>query len=496
MPKTKRSSAVPNSPGREKIMQHREFDVAVIGGGAGGLFAASVAKALGAKTCIIEKKKLGGDCTWYGCIPSKAILKSAQVAHTFRQAGNYGIKIPSGLVLDTHGVMNHVRDVVKEISTHHEPEDLQKRGIQVLFGSPRFLDPAQLQVGDDCIKAKKWIICTGSHPVVPPIDGLKEIPYLTNENVFDLEKLPDSLIILGGGPIGCELSQALSRLGVKVTIVEMAERILIREDKELSKYVEEQFKRDGIQLVTGKKAKKFIRNNNQVSVVVEDQNKNQEKITATNILVAVGRAPNVEGLDLDKANVEYSPKGIKVNEYLQTTNPNIFACGDIASPYQFSHVAAYQAGVCVRNAIFKRIAWQKADYSHMTWATFTDPELAHLGLTEEEAREKSVKIKVYATPYTNSDRATTDGAKEGFLKVITDEKGFIIGAHIVGANAGEIIQGFLIAKSQRIPLSNLARTMFIYPTLSELVKKTAAKPLIEKGNQPLVKWLLKVLKNI
>ena len=276
----------------------------------------------------------------------------------------------------------------------------------------------------------------------------------------------------------------------------MTERILIREDKELSKYVEDQFRRDGIRLVTGKKAVKFMKDNDQVSAVVEDQNKKQESVTATNILVAVGRAPNVEGLDLDKANVEHTPKGIKVNDYLQTTNPNIFACGDIASPYQFSHVAAYQASVCVRNAFFKRIAWQKADYSNMTWATFTDPELAHLGLTEEEAREKSARIKVYTTPYANSDRATTDVEKEGLLKVIIDEKGLILGAHIAGANAGEIIQGFLIAKSQRIPLSKLAQTMFIYPTLSELVKKTAAKPLIEKGSQPLVKWLLKVLKNV
>lgn len=477
------------------VVSLQEYDLAVIGGGAGGLFAASVANALGAKTIIIEKKKLGGDCTWYGCMPSKAILKSAQVAHYLKKAGDFGIKMSSNSALDTHGVMSHVRDVVKEISTHHEPEDLEKRGIKVLFGSPRFLDSDHLQIGDVRIKAKKWVLCTGSHPVVPPIDGLKEISYLTNENVFDLQKLPESLIVLGGGPIGCELSQALSRLGVKVTIIEMAERILIREEQELAKYVEEQFKHDGIKLITGKKAVKFIKEGNHVSVFVEDQNKRQEKVTAENVLVAVGRAPNVEGLDLNKANIEYSPKGIKVNDYLQTMNPNVFACGDIASPYQFSHVAAYQAGVCVRNALFKRIAWQKVNYSNMTWATFTDPELAHLGLTEQEAREKSLKTKVYTTPYTNSDRATTDVEKEGLLKIIIDEKELIVGAHVVGANAGEIIQGFLVAKSQKIPLSKLAQTMFIYPTLSELVKKTAAKPLVEKGNQPIVKLLLKILRN-
>ena len=477
-------------------MEVQKFDVGVIGGGAGGLFAASVAKALGAKTCSIEKKRLGGDCTWYGCMPSKAILKSAQVAHYFKRALTYGIKLPSDFKLDTQGVMDHVRDVVQEIATHHEPEDLEKRGIKVIFGAPRFLNLKELQVAERTIQSKKWILCTGSHPVVPPIEGLKGISYLSNENVFDLKKLPESLIVLGGGPIGCELAQALSRLGVKITIVEMAERILIREEKELAKFIEDQFKQDGIQVVTGQRAVKFFKENNHVSVIVEDQNKKQETFSAENVLVAVGRAPNVDGLDLNKANVDFSAKGIKVNEFLQTTNPNIFACGDIASPYQFSHVAAYQASVCVRNAIFKRIAWQKVNYSHMTWATFTDPELAHLGLTEQEAREKALKIKVYTTPYTSSDRATTDREQRGLLKIITDDKEIILGAHIVGANAGEIIQGFIIAKSQKIPLSQLAQTMFIYPTLSELVKKTAAKPLIEKGNQPLIQWALKILKNI
>lgn len=477
------------------MMQQCDYDVVVIGGGAGGLFAASVARALGAKSCIVEKNKLGGDCTWYGCIPSKSILKSAQVARYIGRAGDYGLGLAPDLALHTGGVMDHVRALVKEISTHHEPEDLRKRGIEVVFGPPRFINPHELDVGGSRLRAKKWILCTGSHPVIPPIEGLKDIPFLTNENVFDLKELPESLIVLGGGPIGCELAQALNRLGVKVTVVEKDERILIREEPDLAKYVENQFRREGIILMTGREAVRFIKENNGISAVVKGKDGREETVSASNVLVAVGRAPNTGGLDLTKAGVECTSRGVKVNEYLQTTHPGIFACGDIASPYQFSHVAAYQAGICVRNALFKRIAWQKADYSNVAWATFTDPELAHLGLTEKEAAEKYPETKVYTTPYTNSDRAVTDVEKEGLIKVITGRKGRILGAHVVGAGAGDVIQGFLVAKSQKIPLSRLAQTMFIYPTLSELVKKTAAKPLVEQGSRPLVKWLLKILRD-
>jgi len=478
------------------LMKELTFDLVCIGGGAGGLFAASVAKALGAKTCIVEKKRLGGDCTWFGCMPSKALLKSAQTAHTLFHYAQYGLKTQGTFGLDTGHVMAHVRDIVAEIATHHKEEDFRERGIEVIIGTPRFIDSTTLETSEYRIKSKRFIICTGSHPVVFPIDGLKEIGYLTNETVFSLDKLPASLIVLGGGPIGVELSQALGRLGVKINLVEMVDRILFREEPEVSVFVENQLKADGINLFTGRKAVRFRKEDNQVIVTVEDKNGKKEDITSENVLVAIGRAPNLEGLDLQKANVEYTPKGLKVNTYLQTTNPNIFACGDVASPYQFSHVAAYGASVAVRNCLFKRLAWAKVDYNNVTWATFTDPELAHLGLTEEESRKQFERIKIYSTPYTNSDRAVTDLEKKGLVKVITDKKGLILGAHVVGAHAGEIIQGFLIAKSNRIPLSKLAQTLYIYPTLSELVKKTAAKPFVEQGNNPLIKFVIKMMKNI
>lgn len=471
-----------------------DYDIVIIGGGAGGLFAASVANALKAKACIVEKKRLGGDCTWHGCMPSKAILKSATVAHLFKKAADYGLRLEGQYSLQTTKALSYVRDVVGEIATHHEPGDLIKRGIDVIIGPPCFVHPNTIEVNGKRISAKRFILCTGSHPVVPPIEGLSKMSCLTNENIFDLEAFPKSLIVLGGGPIGAELSQALSRLGVKITLVEMLDRILFREEPEIAKFVEDQFREENIEILTGRKAVEFSQNNGQVTVMVEDKQKNRLRLSCENILVAVGRAPNVEGLNLEKAGIEYSNRGIKVNDYLQTTNPSIFACGDIASPYQFSHVAAYQAGVCVRNALFRRLAWQRVNYSNMAWATFTDPELARLGLTEDEARQQFKDIKVYKTPYGNSDRSVTDREQEGLLKIITDTKDLILGAHIVGTHAGEIIQGLLIAKSQKIPLSKIAQTLFIYPTLSELVKKTAAKPFVEKGNHPLMKWLMKALK--
>jgi pyruvate/2-oxoglutarate dehydrogenase complex dihydrolipoamide dehydrogenase (E3) component len=477
-------------------MSDKNFDIVIIGGGAGGLFAASVAKALDAKVCIVEKKKLGGDCTWHGCMPSKATLKSAHVAHLIKRASDFGLKLQGGFNLETNKVMSHVRDVINEIACNETPGAFKQKGIDVIIGSARFIDVNTIEVDGKRIVSKKFIVCTGSHPMVPPIDGLKDLDYLTNENIFSLDVLPESLVVLGGGPIGVELSQALGRLGVKITIVEMMDRILFREEKELAEYVEKRFNEENIELLTGRKAVKFEKRDGRVFVTTEDKQGNKQEISAQQVLVAVGRAPNVNGLDLEKAGVEYTPKGIKVNDYLQTTSKNIFACGDIASPYQFSHVASYQGGVCVRNALFKKLAWQKVSYDNMIWATFTDPELAHLGLTEEEARKKLKDVDVYTTPYTNSDRSVTDLEKDGMLKVIIDKKGLILGAHIVGSHAGDLIHGFAIARAAKMPLDKIASTLFAYPTLSELIKKTAAKPLVKKVNNPLIKFILKVMKNI
>ncbi len=473
---------------------NNKYDIVVIGGGSGGLFAASAAINQKAKVCLIDKKRLGGDCTWYGCMPSKTLLKSAMVANLIKKREHYGLFSKTDISLDTNKVMEHVRKIREEIGSYETPEIFEKRGMKVIIGTPKFTGVNTLTVNGQEIAAKKFIISTGSHPMIPPIEGLKEIDYLTNETIFDLKILPKSLIVLGGGPIGLELSQGLSRLGVEVSVVEMVDRVLFREDEEVARVLEKKIQEEGIKLFTGKKAVKFEKSSGMVDVILEDNAGKKNKISAEKILVAVGRAPNIEGLELEKCQVEYTNKGLKVNEYLQTTNENIFACGDIASLYQFSHVAAYTAYICVRNAMFKKIAWGKVDYSNVGWATFTDPELARVGLTESDARKKYKDIKVYKTEYSSSDRATTDIVKDGLIKVITDKKGLVIGAHIVGAQAGEIIQGLLIAKSLKIPLSKLGPILYIYPTLSELIKKTAAKPLVESLSNPLLKSVINMMR--
>jgi len=474
-----------------------QYDIVVIGGGSAGLFAASAAINQKAKTCLIDKNRLGGDCTWSGCMPSKALLKSAAVAQLFKKREDYGLATDKEVKIIAADVLKHVRSVRETIGSHETPDVFEARGIKVIIGTPEFKSQDTLEVNGQTISAKKFIICTGSHPVVPLIEGLSDIDYLTNQTIFDLKKLPESMIVLGGGPIGIELAQAFLRLGVRVTVVEMMDKIMFREDPEVVEMLEKKLRTEGLDVHTGKKAVKFVRKDGQTIVSLENKNGTIETICGEKILVAVGRAPNVEGLNLEACKVEYSIKGIKVNDYLQTTNSNIFACGDIASPYQFSHVAAYTAYLCVRNAMFKKLAWSKVNYANVPWATFTSPELARVGLTEQEAISKfgKDKIRVYRSDYSRSDRAITDLVQDGLVKLITDKKGLVIGAHIVGAEAGEIIQGLLIAKSLKIPLSKLATILFIYPTLSELIKKTAAQPLVESLNNPILKAVIGILKN-
>ena len=478
-----------------------DYDLIVIGGGAAGLVAATGAAVLGAKTALIEKNKLGGDCTWYGCIPSKSLLKSAQVFSIAKRFKEFGISAGTQNTYDPSLVMSHVREVVKKISTHHPAEVFEKRGIKVLFGSPKFIDQNTIEFSakggsasggkGEKISAKRFIISSGSHPMVPSIAGLKDINCLTNENVFDLEVLPKSLAVLGGGPIGMELSLAFARLGVEVSIIEMFDRLMVREDKEIADVLIDEFKTEGIKIYTGKKAIRFSKDSGMVSITLEDKDKKQSAVKAENVLVAVGRAANVEGLDLERAGVKYSNKGVEVDATLRTSAKNIYACGDVAGPYQFSHMAEYQAVIAVGNALFpfKR----KVDYSAVPWCTFTDPEVARVGLTEDEARAKFKDIKVYRSPYSGNDRAVTDIEEKGLAKVITDKKGYILGAHIVGANAGEIIHEYVLAKASKLKIGNLSSAIHIYPTLAQVVKRSADQYYIDIMNAAWLKGLFKMM---
>jgi len=473
-----------------------DYDLIVIGGGAAGLVAATGGAMMGAKTALIEKNKLGGDCTWYGCIPSKALLKASQVFSLLKHSDKYGISSAQGAKFDTDNVMPHVRSIIKEISSHHPAGVFEKKGIKVLFGAPKFVDNKTILLDGKRMSAKRFIICTGSHPMVPPIEGLKDIDYLTNENIFDLEALPESITVLGGGPIGIELSQALARLGVKVSIVEMFDRILFREDEELARVLRENLVKDGVKIYAGKKAVKFSKNRQSVTVTIEDKDKKLSTVTSERVLVAVGRSANVRGLDLEKAGVKYSNKGIEADKTLKTDAPNIYAAGDIVGPYQFSHIAEYQAIIALGNALlpFKRAV----DYGAVPWCTFTEPELAHLGLTEVEARSQYKNVNVYRSQYSANDRAVTDLQKEGMAKVICDKKGKILGAHIVGANAGELIHEYVLAKSAKLSIDKLSSSIHIYPTLSQVVKSSADQRYMSVMSsgwfKAMMKFFIKILR--
>ncbi|MEW6008145.1 MAG: FAD-dependent oxidoreductase [Candidatus Omnitrophota bacterium] len=468
-----------------------DYDLIVIGGGAAGLVAISAGAVLGVKTALIEKNKLGGDCTWYGCVPSKTLLKSAQVFYLLKRLKEFGITSDTEIKYNLSLVMLHVRDIIGKISTHHPPEVFERRGIKVIFASPKFVNPNTIELNGRNLCAKRFIIATGSRPVVPQIPGLKDIDYLTNENIFDLETLPGSMAVLGGGPIGIELAQAFARLGVSVSVIEMFDRLLVREDKEAADCLIEQFKEEGIGIYTGKKAVRFSRDAGSISITLEDRDGRQSELKAEKVLVAVGRAPNVEGLDLEKVGVKYSNKGVEADATLRTSVKNIYACGDVAGPYQFSHMAEYQAVIAVGNALFpfKR----KVNYDAVPWCTFTDPEIAHLGLTEEEAKAKFKDIKVYRSFYSSNDRAVTDLEEKGLAKVITDKKGYILGAHIVGASAGEIIHEYVLAKSSRLKIGSISSTIHIYPTLAQVVKRSADQYYIGLINTPIAKWVFRLM---
>ncbi len=460
-----------------------DYDVVVIGGGAAGLVAATGTAGLGAKTAMIEKAKLGGDCTWYGCIPSKALLKSAQVFSLLKRSKEFGIS--AQIDSAPGGVLEHVRKVIKEVSQHHPPEIFEKRGIKVLFGEPKFIDNHTIELERKRLRAKRFIISTGSHPFVPPIKGLQNIEYLTNENIFDLEALPKSIAVLGGGPIGIEISQALTRLGAEVSVIEMADRILFREDREIAEVLTAKLKIDRVQVYCGQKAVKFAKEGDLTVVTIEDKDKKPSVVKAEKVLVAVGRAANTQGLDLEKAGVKYSNKGIEVDQTLRTSAKNIYACGDVVGPYQFSHMAEYQAVITVANSLFP--FKQKVNYNVVPWCTFCDPELAHLGLTEVEARAGHKDIRVYRSDYKANDRAVTDLEDLGFAKVICDKKGRILGAHIVGAGAGELIHEYVLAKKAKLKIGFLSSAIHIYPTLSQVVKRSADQYYTQMLSSGLVK---------
>ncbi len=442
-----------------------EYDLVVIGGGSGGLVAAGVAAALKAKVALVERDRLGGDCLWYGCVPSKSLIHASRIAYDVKHAGRFGVycKDPE---IDFAKAIGHVQGVISTIQPHDSPERFEGLGVEVIFGSGKFIDQKTFEVNNRRLKARAFVIATGSRPAKLSIPGLEEAGYITNEEVFSITERPDSLVVIGGGPIGCELGQAFSRLGSQVTIIASRDRLLPKEDPEAVEVIHKQFESEGIRSLLNTKAEK---------VEVADGKKyvwaGGKKIATDQILVAAGRQPNVESLNLDAAGVKMGSGGIKVNSKLQTTNSRIYACGDVLGGYQFTHVASYQANIVLRNALFLPVF--KVDNRVIPWATFTDPELARVGLTEQEAREKHGNdIHVVKQEFAEVDRAQAEAATEGFAKIIAKRNGEILGAHLVGPAAGELIHEIVLAMSHNLKISALGG-IHIYPTLAEVNSKAA-----------------------
>lgn len=451
----------------------------VIGGGSAGLVSAYIAAAVKARVSLIEKHKMGGDCLNTGCVPSKALIRSAKLLKQIQNAAHYGLNATTA-AFDFAKIMDRVQTIIQTIAPHDSIDRYTKLGVDCIQGHARLLSPYHVEVNDQTLSTRSIIIATGAEPLLPPIPGIEHSAYLTSETLWSLRELPQRLIVLGGGPIGCELAQCFARFGSHVTQIEMLPRILMREDNEVSAYINDRFRREGIRVLAGHKASRFDYNNGRKILICENlaATNPQDKtvpIEYDAILIAVGRKPRSRGFGLETLGILLDPNGtIHVNEYLQTEFPNIYACGDVAGPYQFTHTASHQAWYCAVNALFGSYKKFKADYSVIPWATFTDPEVARVGLNELEAREKNIPYEVTHYGMDDLDRAIADGSTEGFVKVLTSPgKDKILGATLVGEHAGDLITEFVTAMKYNIGMNKILGTIHIYPTLAEANKYTA-----------------------
>jgi pyruvate/2-oxoglutarate dehydrogenase complex dihydrolipoamide dehydrogenase (E3) component len=470
---TRQSSRKPPDR-RPSIVSKPEFDLAVIGGGAGGLVVAAGGAALGAKIALIEKDRLGGDCLWHGCVPSKTLLKSARIAHAMRHADRWAL-VPVDPKPDLARVMERVAGVVREIATHDSPERFRAMGVDVIHGSGRFSSPSAFEVDGRSITARHFVLATGSRPAIPPIAGLAYVPYLTNETVFALREPVPQLIIVGAGPVGSEMAQAFRRLGSAVTVVDMANRILPREDGEVAAVVQRELEAEGVHYrlgITVGGVKQGDAHAGRIRMTLRTANGAVEQLVASHLLIAAGRVPNIDGLGLDAAGVQTDNGRIVCDDSLNTTNPRIHVVGDVAGGHPFTHVAEHHAGVILRQTLF-RMRWAKPS-SVIPWCTYTDPELARVGLSETDARTHGIEHRVYRFPFGDVDRARAEGETEGFAKLVTDPRGRLLGAAIVGADAGELIAECVLAIGKGMKAEDLVGAIHTYPTRSQVTRRAAS----------------------
>lgn len=463
-------------------------DIAVIGGGSGGLSVAAGAAQMGARVVLVEKHKMGGDCLNTGCVPSKALIAAAEAAQMVRESGKVGVNGHEPYI-DFARVKNHVHGTIARIAPHDSVERFTSLGVNVIPAAAEFVSPTLLRAGDHEIEARRFVIATGSSAFVPPIQGLSDVPFFTNETIFELDEAPLRLIVIGGGPIGLELAQAHRRLGSSVVVLE-AQSILPKDDPEAVDVVRTRLTSEGVQLIEAAKVMAVAKEGNGIAVSVEVAGA-ARTIRGTHLLIAAGRRPNIAGLGLEAAGIEHARQGIKVDQRLRTTNKRVFAIGDVIGGYQFTHMAAYHAGIVIRNAVFNLPA--KVSYDAVPWVTYTAPELAHVGASEAAAKARDASAKSLKWPFADNDRAQAERATDGFIKATVSGKGTILGATIVGKSAGELILPWVLAVRKKMSIGDMASIIAPYPTLSDVSKRVAGAwytpKLFSDRTRRIVSWM-------
>ncbi len=444
------------------------YNLVVLGGGTAGLVAAAGAAGLGAKVALVEKHLLGGDCLVTGCVPSKALIRSARAASEARRAGRLGVNV-EGVSVDFPALMDRMRERRSDIARHAAAPRFKDLGVDVYLGEGRFVGESTLEVQGAQLSFARAVIATGAKAAVPPIPGLDEVEILTNQSLFSLTELPESLVVVGGGPIGSEMAQSFARFGTKVTLVEGGPRIMGNDDPRAAEVVAASMQRDGVDLRLNAMVARFEKAGSKTRVVVNTQ-EGEASIEATHVLLAIGRAPNVKGIGLGDAGVDFDPrKGVSVDDRLRTSNKNIFAAGDVASKYQFTHAADFLARTVLRNALFFGRA--KASDLVIPWATYTDPEVAHVGLTEALAKEQGVDHGIIEIDLKDNDRAVLEDETDGFVKIVHDKKGKVLGGTVVAAHAGEMIGELTTAVQHGTTLGTLSSVIHPYPTVADAIRR-------------------------
>ena len=459
-------------------MTKYDFDIGILGGGSAGLTIAAGSAMLGAKTLLVEKEKhLGGDCLHFGCVPSKTLIKTARVYHLIKQAEKFGLPEMSLKPVDYKAVAKRIQSVIDVIQKHDSPERFCELGARVEFGSPRFRDENSIEIEGRIYSAGSWVIATGSSPAVPPIEGLDRTPYITNREIFSLDHLPESMIVLGGGPIGIEMAQAFCRLGSKVTVIQRENQILGKEDKDLADQVMNLMSSEGVIFYLNASVLRVKDRGREKEVVIKTAD-SELSLKGHTILVAIGRAFNLEGLGLENIGVEFDRRGLKLDDRLRTTQKHIYGAGDVTGQYLFTHAAGYEGGIVIRNAIFHLPS--KVDYTNIPWCTYTDPELASIGMNETSAKDAGINFSVWTEPFRRNDRSLAEGEENGVIKMILDEKEKPVGIQILGPHAGELVSEWVAIMNGKSKLSTIASAVHPYPTLGEINKRVIGNLFAKK----------------